>query len=77
MDERADTGVFQHPQRAIRTLFHIADSLPHIPALGRLGSAFTVKNDAIERLAAQAADEAAALRGPFEEIFLPTAKRGG
>ena len=38
MDQGAGIGVFQHPQRAIGTLFHIADSLAHIPALGGFGA---------------------------------------
>ena len=33
MDQGAGIRVFQHPQRAIGTLFHIANALAHIPAL--------------------------------------------
>ena len=36
MDQGAGIGVFQHPQRAIGALFHIADAVAHIPALGGL-----------------------------------------
>ena len=61
MDQGAGIGVFQHPQRAVGALFHIADAMAHIPALGGFGAAMAVKDDAVERLAPQAADEAVAV----------------
>src|SRR5260221_2502298 len=67
MDQGAGIGVFQQPQRAIRGLRHIADALAQIPALGGLGSAFAVEDDASERMARQAADEAVAV--PLREGF--------
>ena len=48
MDQRAGIPVFQHPQRAIGALFHVADSVSHIPALGGLGAAMAVKDDPVE-----------------------------
>src|ERR1043166_7552088 len=61
MDQRAGTGVFQHPQRAIRGFFHIADAGADIPALGGFGAAMAVKDDAVERRGSHAADEAVAI----------------
>ena len=46
MDQRAGIGVFQHPQRTVGPFFHIADAVAHIPALGGLGAAMAVKDDA-------------------------------
>jgi hypothetical protein len=40
-----DWRVLQHPKRAIRALFHIADAVSNFPALGDLGAAITVKDD--------------------------------
>src|SRR5262245_44855161 len=59
MDQRTGSSVFKQPQRAIRTLFHIADALAYIPALGGFGAALSVKDDAVERRRPHAADEAA------------------
>ena len=61
MDQGAGIGVFQHPQRAIGSLFHIADAVAHIPALGGFGAAMAVKDDTVERPGPQAADEAVAV----------------
>ena len=61
MDQGAGIGVFQHPQRAIGPLFHIADAFAHIPALGGFRAAVAVKDDAVERHGRHAADEAAAI----------------
>src|SRR5262245_43062867 len=67
MDQGAGIGVFQHPQRAIGALFHIADAVADIPALGGFGAAMAIKDDADKRLGRHAADEAAA--GPLWEGF--------
>ena len=61
VDQGAGIGVFQHPQRAIRAFFHIADAFPYIPALGGFGAAMAVEGDADERLGRQTAYEAAAV----------------
>ena len=61
MDQSAGIRVFQQPQRTVGRLFHIANTFADIPALGRLGSTFTVEDDAIQRLRRQAADEAVAV----------------
>src|SRR5580704_19009019 len=61
MDQGAGIGIFQHPQRAVGALFHIADAVAHIPALGRFGAAMAVKDDAVERLGTEAADKAVAI----------------
>src|ERR1700676_4186006 len=61
MDQGGGIGVLQPPQRAIGALFHIADAVTNIPALGGLGAAMAVKDDAVERHGHQAADEAAAV----------------
>src|SRR5262245_13366870 len=56
MDQSAGIRVFQQPQRTVGRLFHIANTFADIPALGRLGSPFTVEDDAIEGHRRQAAD---------------------
>ena len=68
MDQRARTGVFQHPQRAIGALFHIADAVAYIPAFCGFGVAVAVKDDAVERPGPQAADEAVTI--PLREGLL-------
>jgi hypothetical protein len=50
MDQGTGIGVFQHPPRAIGTLFRIADAVAHGPAPGSFGTAMAVKDDAVERL---------------------------
>ena len=50
MDQGTGIGVFQHPQRAVGTFFHIADAVADIPALGGCGAAMAVKDDTAERL---------------------------
>jgi hypothetical protein len=69
VDQGAGIGVFQHPQRAIGGLFHIADALAHIPALGGFGAAMAIKDDAVERPSPHAADEAVAV--PLRPISNP------
>ena len=49
MDQGAGIGVFQHPQRTIVALFHIADAVAYIPTLGGFGAAMAVKDNAGER----------------------------
>src|SRR5262249_60643076 len=61
MDQSAGIRVFQQPQRTVGRLFHIANTFADIPALGRLGSTFTVEDDAIQSLRRQAADKAVAV----------------
>ena len=51
MNQSAGVGVFEHPQGAVGGFFHIADSFADIPALGGLGSAFAVEQDADDRMA--------------------------
>src|SRR5258706_3265908 len=46
MDQGAGIGVFQLPQRAIRSHRHIADALVQIAALVGHSSAYAVSNDA-------------------------------
>ena len=58
MEQSAGVGVFQHPQRAIGSFFHIPDAVSHIPALSGFGAAMAVKDDAVERLRLHPADEA-------------------
>src|SRR5215210_5332112 len=70
VDQSAGIGVFQHPQRTIGALCHIADAFADLPALSGLGSAFTVEDDASERRALHAADEAAPI--PLREGLLAT-----
>ncbi|KAG1258223.1 hypothetical protein G6F65_015650 [Rhizopus arrhizus] len=53
-------AVFQQPKRAIRALFHFADALAHVEALG-FARAVAVEGHAHQRGGGQAADEAAAL----------------
>src|SRR5262249_59874163 len=60
-DKSAGVGVFQHPQRAIGTFFHIADAVAYIPALGGFGAAMAIKNNAGERRGPHATDEAVAV----------------
>ena len=48
MDQGAGISVFQHPQRTIGALFHIADAVAHIPALGGFRAAIALKDDAVE-----------------------------
>jgi len=42
MDQGAGVGVFQHPQRAIRSLRHVADALTDIPPLCGLRATMAV-----------------------------------
>jgi hypothetical protein len=49
MDQGAGIRIFQHPQRAVRPFFHVADPFAHIPALGGLRAAVAVEDDAAER----------------------------
>ena len=67
MDQCAGIRVFQQPQRTIGRLLHIANTFADIPALGRLGSTFTVEDDAIERHRRQTADKATAV--PLRKSF--------
>jgi hypothetical protein len=60
MEQGAGIGVFQHPRRTIRALFHIADAVAHIPALRGFGAAMAVKDDAVER------------PGQFQRGYVPT-----
>ncbi|MDT7817128.1 MAG: hypothetical protein QOJ42_7044 [Acidobacteriaceae bacterium] len=60
-EHAACPGILEHPKRAIGPHFHVADSVADIPAFGRLGPALTVEDDAVERLAAQAAHQGGAL----------------
>jgi hypothetical protein len=48
MDKSTGTGVLQHPKRTVRGFFHIAQPMPHIPALSGLGAAMAVEDDAVE-----------------------------
>ena len=50
MDQSARICIFQHPQRPIRPFFHIANTIPHIPALCGLRAPMAVKENADERL---------------------------
>src|SRR5215470_5935962 len=67
MDQSAGIRVFQQPQRTVGRFFHIANTFADMPALGRLGSPFTVEDDAIERHRRQAADKATAV--PLRKSF--------
>ena len=72
MDQGSRIAIFDHPQRAIGSFFHIPDAVPHVPTLNALRSAVAVKDNAVEALGLQAAHEAAAiplreaLRAPVE-----------
>ena len=39
VEQRAGIRVLEHPQRAVRADFHVADAVADAPALGRLGAA--------------------------------------
>ena len=61
MDERAWVGIFQHPERAVGTLLHIADTMAHVPALRHLCAAMPVEDNPVERFGRHAADEPVAV----------------
>ena len=72
MDQCTRTGIFQHPQRPIGTLFHIAQTKPYIPAFRRLCAAVAVEDNAVQRRAPQPADEAVSI--PLRKGFLAGVK---
>src|ERR1043166_9137407 len=61
VDEGTGIGVFEHPQRAIGAFFHVADTVADVPALGGLGAAVSIEDDAVQRFCLHAADEAVAV----------------
>ena len=61
VDQGAGIRVFQHPQRSVGSLFHIADATADVPALGDFRATMAVEEDASETLAHHAADETAAI----------------
>src|SRR5262249_29980382 len=61
MDQGAGIGVFEHPQRAIGALFHVADALAHPPPPGGLSPAMAIEDDTVERPGLHAADKAVAV----------------
>ena len=48
MDQRANIGVFEQPQRAIRGFGNIADAFSNLPAFSSFGTALSIKDDARE-----------------------------
>ena len=71
MNQCAGIDVFQHPQRAIRGFFHIADAVTTVPARGGFGAAMTVNVD-VTNLTEYDRDTFAIQRGTGTGCINPT-----